>query len=137
MANPNTNGGLKAAIRRATGVIFSNPVCRLYFIIMFIYSLAINVKSLRQPWISKRYGWALAKVGYVVSTESFLGVGTLLSLPWLGRCPDDRRKHALETRSAKARDEKALLTVFSRDADPDELMWTRSLSMVVRILPIL
>ena len=52
---------------------------------MFLNGLAMDVRGQLRPWTSKRYDWPLATVGYILSVESFLGVGVLLALPWLDR----------------------------------------------------
>jgi len=57
----------------------------IFLAIMFLNGLAMDVRGQLRPWTSKRYHWPLATVGYILSVESFLGVGILLALPWLDR----------------------------------------------------
>ncbi|KAI4212595.1 MAG: hypothetical protein LQ351_004667 [Letrouitia transgressa] len=47
----------------------------------------MDVRNQLKAWISTRYGWPLADVGYVLSGESVAGVAVLLALSWLDRVP--------------------------------------------------
>lgn len=83
-----TNGSRKAfssLIRRFSHIPFDNPLYLIFLAIIFINGLAMDVRGQLRPWTSKRYDWPLATVGYILSGESFLGVGVLLALPWLDR----------------------------------------------------
>ena len=83
-----TKGSRKAFIslmRKSSHVPFDNPLYLIFLAIMFLNGLAMDVRGQLRPWTSKRYGWPLATVGYVLSVESFLGVGILFALPWLDR----------------------------------------------------
>lgn len=62
-----------------------NPLCFMFLAIMFVKSLAMDVRGQAKTWISTRYGWSLADVGYVLSAESVVGVAILFALPWLDR----------------------------------------------------
>ena len=72
-------------VRRFSHIPFDNPLYLIFLAIMFLNGLAMDVRGQLRPWTSKRYDWPLATVGYVLSVESFLGVGILLVLPWLDR----------------------------------------------------
>ena len=83
-----TKGSRKAffsLIRRFSHIPFDNPLYLIFLAIMFLNGLAMDVRGQLRPWTSKRYDWPLATVGYILSVESFLGVGVLLALPWLDR----------------------------------------------------
>lgn len=72
-------------IRRFSHIPFDNPSYLVFLAIMFLNGLAMDVRGQLRTWTSKRYDWPLATVGYILSVESFLGVGVLLALPWLDR----------------------------------------------------
>ena len=83
-----TKGSRKAfspLIRRFSHIPFDNPWYLVFLAIMFLNGLAMDVRGQLRPWTSKRYGWPLATVGYILSVESFFGVGVLFALPWLDR----------------------------------------------------
>ena len=62
-----------------------NPLCVKYLAIVFTNTLAMDFRNQLKPWVSTRYGWPLATVGYVLSIESLAGVAVLFALPWLDR----------------------------------------------------
>ncbi|KAL8858642.1 MAG: hypothetical protein Q9178_004936 [Gyalolechia marmorata] len=74
-----------AIVRLFSHIPFDNPLYAIFLAIMFLNGLAMDVRGQLRPWTSKRYDWPLATVGYILSVESFLGVGILLALPWLDR----------------------------------------------------
>ena len=76
-----------ATVQRYTHLPIQNPVCFMFPAIMFTNSLAMGVRNQVKPWVSTRYGWPLADVGYVLSAESFASVAVLFALPWLDRIP--------------------------------------------------
>ena len=78
-------------VQKYTHLPSQNPLCFMFLAIMFVNSLAMDVRSQVRPWISARYGWPLADVGYVLSAESVAGVAVLFALPWLSRV---RRRRA-------------------------------------------
>ncbi|KAL9036608.1 MAG: hypothetical protein Q9214_006054 [Letrouitia sp. 1 TL-2023] len=83
-----TKGSRKAIshlIRRLSYIPFDNPLYLVFLAIMFLNGLAMDVRGQLRLWTSKRYNWPLATVGYILSVESFLGVGILFALPWLDR----------------------------------------------------
>ena len=93
-------GSATAAIREAnyagtvqkyTHLPIQNPLCFIFLAIMFVNSLAMDVRGQVKTWISTRYGWPLAEVGYVLSAESLAGVAVLFALPWVGQV---RRRRA-------------------------------------------
>ena len=76
---------LSRLIRAFSHLPFGHPLYLIFRAIVFLNGLAMDVRSQLRPWTSKRYDWPLATVGYILSVESFLGVGVLLALPWLNR----------------------------------------------------
>ncbi|KAL9611175.1 MAG: hypothetical protein Q9167_004160 [Letrouitia subvulpina] len=83
-----TKGSRKALsdfVRRFSHIPFDNPLYPIFLAIMFLNGLAMDVRGQLRTWTSKRYHWSLATVGYILSVESFLGVGILFALPWLDR----------------------------------------------------
>ena len=76
---------LSSLIKRFSHIPFDNPLYLIFLAIMFLNGLAMDVRGQLRPWTSKRYHWPLATVGYILSVESFLGVGILFALPWLDR----------------------------------------------------
>ncbi|KAL8924202.1 MAG: hypothetical protein Q9208_004166 [Pyrenodesmia sp. 3 TL-2023] len=73
------------AVQKYTHLPIHNPLCFMFLAIMFINSLAMDVRGQVKTWVSTRYGWSLADVGYVLSAESVIGVAILFALPWLDR----------------------------------------------------
>ncbi len=76
------------AVRNYTHLPTHNPLCFMFLAIMFVNSLAMGIRAQVKTWISTRYGWPLADVGYILSVESVVsvvGVAVLFTLPWLGR----------------------------------------------------
>ena len=86
-------------VQRYTHLPISNPLCFIFLAIMFLNSLAMDVRYHVKTWISTRYGWPLADVGYVLSAESMVGVAILFTLPWIDRL---RRRPQFEPRVAIA-----------------------------------
>ena len=83
-----TKGSRKAfssLVRRLSHIPFDNPLYLIFLAIMFLNGLAMDARGQLRPWTSKRFNWPLATVGYILSVESFLGVGIFLALPWLDR----------------------------------------------------
>ena len=76
---------LSGWIRAFSHIPFEHPLYLIFLAVMFLNGLAMDVRGQLRPWTSKRYDWPLATVGYILSVESFLGVGVLLALPWLDR----------------------------------------------------
>lgn len=76
---------ISSFIRRLSHIPFDNPLYLVFLAIMFLNGMAMDVRGQLRLWTSKRYDWPLATVGYILSVESFLGVGILLALPWLDR----------------------------------------------------
>lgn len=76
---------LAGTVQKYTYLPIRNPLCFMFLAIMFINSLAMGVRNQLKTWISTRYGWPLADVGYVLGGESVAGVATLFALPWLER----------------------------------------------------
>ena len=74
-------------VQESTHLPIHNPVCFIFLAVMFVNSLAMDVRTQVKTWISTRYGWPLASVGYVLSTESIASVVILFALPWLDRVP--------------------------------------------------
>ena len=74
-------------VQKYTHLPIHNPLCFMFLVIMFANSLAMDVRSQVKPWISTRYRWPLAHVGYVLSAESVFSVAVLFALPWLDRVP--------------------------------------------------
>ena len=82
--------GYAGIIQKYTHLPIHNPVCFMFLAIMFANTLAMDVRSQVRPWISTRYGWPFAHVGYVLSAESVASVAVLFALPWLDRVPRRR-----------------------------------------------
>ena len=80
-----TKGSKTSWIRAFSHIPFEHPLYLIFLAVMFLNGLAMDVRGQLRPWTSKRYDWPLATVGYILSVESFLGVGVLLALPWLDR----------------------------------------------------
>ena len=80
-------GGYARAVQKYTHLPIHNPPCFMFLVIMFANSLAMDVRTQVKSWISARYGWPLAHVGYVLSAESVASVAVLFALPWLDRVP--------------------------------------------------
>lgn len=72
-------------VQKYTYLPIRNPLCFMFLAIMFINSLAMDVRNQLKAWISTRYGWPLADVGYVLGGESVAGAAVLFALPWLDR----------------------------------------------------
>lgn len=72
-------------VQKYTHLPIHNSLCFMFLAIMFVNSLAMDVRVQVRTWISTRYGWPLADVGYVLSAESVAGVVLLFALPWLDR----------------------------------------------------
>ena len=87
-------------VQKYTHLPIHNSLCFMFLAIMFANSLAMDVRSQVKPWISTRYGWSLAQVGYVLSAESVASVAVLFALPWLDRVsrrpPPESRVAAVE-----------------------------------------
>ena len=92
-------------IQKYTHLPLHNPLCFMFLAIMFVNSLAMDVRSQVKTWISTRYGWPLANVGYVLSAESVTGVGVLFALPWLDRVRRRPPPHSRATVIEEARAE--------------------------------
>ena len=73
------------AVRKYTHLPTHNPMCFMFLAIMFVNSLTMDIRAQVKTWISTRYGWPLADVGYILSAESVAGVAVLFTLPWLDR----------------------------------------------------
>ncbi|KAL8648018.1 MAG: hypothetical protein Q9226_006184 [Calogaya cf. arnoldii] len=93
-------------VQKYTHLPIHNPLCFMFLAIMFVNSLAMDVRSQVKTWISTRYGWPLANVGYVLSAESVTGVAVLFALPWLDqvrrRPPPDSRAAVIEEARAES-----------------------------------
>ena len=102
-------------IQKYTHLPTHNPLCFMFLAIMFTNSLAMDVRSQVKPWISTRYGWPLAHVGYVLSAESVASVAVLFALPWLDRVPrrppPDSRVEAVEDIPAEGQGEDLISAV--------------------------
>ena len=100
-------------VQKYTQLPTHNPLCFMFLTIMFINSLAMDVRGQVKPWISTRYGWPLADVGYVLSAESVAGVAVLFALPWLDRVRRRRPLglHAMEA-PMESRDEHLISGVW-------------------------
>ncbi|KAG0652929.1 MFS efflux pump atnC [Hyphodiscus hymeniophilus] len=77
------------SLKSLASLLLRKQAVQMCLLVNFLNHIAFNARYLLRPWISKRYGWSLAKTGYILSLEASLSVAVLLLLQYFDPASSD------------------------------------------------